>query len=49
MSSGSLRNICNQFSYITYLICLYEHNFALNNLQELIGHKKEPTNQPTNI
>ena len=29
-------------------VCVYEQELVLNNLQELICHKIQPTNQPTN-
>ena len=37
------------FTKHLFVICMYEQEFALNNLQELICHKTQPTNQLTNI
>ena len=49
MSSGSFKNnvtskLCNYKLYI-FTMYIYKHKLVLSNLQELVCHKSQPTNQ----
>ena len=47
MSSGSFQNVIKKtFTNHEYLIYMYKRDLALSNLQWLICHKNQLTNQP---
>ena len=51
MSAGSFKNSYLQtirLQIIYILLYTYQQDLVLNNLQELICRKRQPTNQPTN-
>ena len=47
MSSGLFKTVIYKSYLFTIYVCMYEQDLALNNVQELIYHKTQPTNQPT--